>query len=357
MSTDQPAPEGERLDFLDALRGIVMALMALDHASSAFNAGRISSDGAAFFTPGSPLPAANFLFRWPTHLCAPTFLLLAGAAVGLRGQRAPSDGRTLDRDLLYRALLLVVVENLWMSWVWALKLQLLRIGVLTAIGFALLLAIPLRRLPAGPLIALALAMFAGLEGLANAWPAGTLRSVLLTAGDFGRYSLLPWASFAVLGLGLGKLLAAGALKRAASWLAMSAASFFVFLVVRGLNGYGNMGLLREGSGLLQWLHVSKYPPSLSFAGLELSIAFALVALLLLLRPPRALVAFGQSALFFYLVHVHLLKGLAFALGVHKRLGLAASVAAWALCLAALVPLCARYRVLRRRHPRSVLRLV
>ena len=47
----------------------------------------------------------------------------------------------------------------------------------------------------------------------------------------------------------------------------------VFAVFRGLNGYGNMFLYRDGDSWQQWLHVSKYPPSLSFTSLELGLLY------------------------------------------------------------------------------------
>ena len=41
-----------------------------------------------------------------------------------------------------------------------------------------------------------------------------------------------------------------------------------------------MALLREDGSLVQWLHVSKYPPSVTYDALELGIAWLLLALFL-----------------------------------------------------------------------------
>jgi hypothetical protein len=82
-------------------------------------------------------------------------------------------------------------------------------------------------------------------------------------------------------------------------------------VLRGVNGLGNMGLLRHDGSLVQWLHVSKYPPSLTYWGLELGLGALLLALAFRARlrwPP--LVLFGQTALFYYLLHAHLLEAAA-----------------------------------------------
>ena len=74
---------GTRLPAIDAMRGIVMVLMAMDHASHVFNAGRYVRDSFIWYRAGSEIPAAQFLTRWVTHLCAPTFLFLAGLVLAL----------------------------------------------------------------------------------------------------------------------------------------------------------------------------------------------------------------------------------------------------------------------------------
>ena len=126
-------------------------------------------------------------------------------------------------------------------------------------------------------------------------------------------------------------------------LAAGLACLVVFALVRGLNGYGNMALLREGGGPLQWLHVSKYPPSLSFVTLELGLA-ALVLAWLLRReergapapgPGQPLLVFGRSALFFYVVHIALVSCLGGWLPFTPLEGGAGLAATWLVTLAAL----------------------
>ncbi|HWB74448.1 MAG TPA: heparan-alpha-glucosaminide N-acetyltransferase domain-containing protein, partial [Nannocystaceae bacterium] len=97
-----------RLVALDWMRGFVMVLMAIDHASVTFNAGRVSEDSAAMYMGGA-LPAAQFFTRFVTHLCAPTFVVLAGAAAALGVARRPG----VDRDLLVRGLILIALDLLW----------------------------------------------------------------------------------------------------------------------------------------------------------------------------------------------------------------------------------------------------
>ena len=86
------------------------------------------------------------------------------------------------------------------------------------------------------------------------------------------------------------------------------AALITFVVVRGLNGYGNMFLPRADGSWQQWLHVSKYPPSLTYAALELGILFLCLAFLRTIEPEIGVrengpfLVFGQTAMFFYLVH-------------------------------------------------------
>ena len=70
-----------RLVSLDTLRGLVMTLMALDHAS--FFIARMHSRefwGTALPDYASALP---FLLRLASHLCAPGFFFLMGVGMAL----------------------------------------------------------------------------------------------------------------------------------------------------------------------------------------------------------------------------------------------------------------------------------
>ena len=84
--------ERSRLLPVDWLRGLVMVLMTVDHASSSFNASRLIGDSSQSWVPGTVLPAAQFFTRWVTHLCAPTFLFLAGYSLFISVQRRKRDG-------------------------------------------------------------------------------------------------------------------------------------------------------------------------------------------------------------------------------------------------------------------------
>ena len=61
-----------RIEAVDALRGIVMILMALDHTRDFLGVTSISPTDLAHTT------IALFFTRWVTHYCAPVFFLLTG---------------------------------------------------------------------------------------------------------------------------------------------------------------------------------------------------------------------------------------------------------------------------------------
>src|SRR5688572_8326779 len=81
MSQQVPALRRERLLHLDALRGLAIVLMVLDHARVFFGHLRLEREHVASTTP------ALFVTRWVTHLCAPTFVV--------PGRRLGGPGRAL----------------------------------------------------------------------------------------------------------------------------------------------------------------------------------------------------------------------------------------------------------------------
>src|SRR6201999_4123106 len=114
------------------------------------------------------------------------------------------------------------------------------------------------------------------------------------------YPVLPWLSVMALGYAAGGLVARESAERLAPrCLAAAVAALAVFAVVRGVDGYGNLGLHRDDGSLVQWLHVCKYPPSLSYLALELGVMGVLLALLLRLGAGASalapLVLLGQTA--------------------------------------------------------------
>ncbi|HYJ46886.1 MAG TPA: heparan-alpha-glucosaminide N-acetyltransferase domain-containing protein, partial [Pyrinomonadaceae bacterium] len=95
-----------RIATVDWMRGLVMVLMIVDHASMAFDGNHLSEDSALYPNAATgALPAGEFLTRWMTHLCAPTFIFLAGASLALSIQRRMAKGAPaweIDKGILKR---------------------------------------------------------------------------------------------------------------------------------------------------------------------------------------------------------------------------------------------------------------
>src|SRR5882724_792182 len=91
-----------RLGAIDALRGLIMIIMALDHVRDFFHSSAMS------FSPEDLSKTTPILFftRWITHFCAPVFAFTAGMGAFLWSQRNHTRGE-LSRFLLTRGIWLV----------------------------------------------------------------------------------------------------------------------------------------------------------------------------------------------------------------------------------------------------------
>ena len=102
-----------RIESIDLLRGVVMVIMALDHARMYFGMGYWFSD------PTNLSTTTPFLFftRWITHFCAPAFVFLASTSAFLYGARKKSRKEvswfffTRGVWLLFVELIIVNFEN------------------------------------------------------------------------------------------------------------------------------------------------------------------------------------------------------------------------------------------------------
>jgi uncharacterized membrane protein len=361
------AEPGRQLPF-DWLRGLVMVLMTVDHASGEFNAGRLFTDATFLYTPGTPLPVDQFLTRWITHLCAPVFVFLAGYVMQLSVRRRLEQGESegsITRFIVTRGLIIAALDPLWMRLVFKPPGGLIVLQVLYAIGMSFVVMAFLRRVPpltVGILGVVVAFVSEPLRALVPATgPLHALGTLLVAAGPLPPfivgYPLIPWLAIMMMGWGAADLARREPSRFPARVALVGLVALALFFLFRGLNGWGNMGLFRENGSLVQWLHVSKYPPSVAYDALELGIGWLLLALFLVWRPPAwadaVLRPLGQSAFFFYLLHAHLLAVASFALGMHGTAGLVATYVSSVVVIAVLVPACSAYRRYKLAHPRSI----
>ena len=248
-------------------------------------------------------------------------------------------------------------------------------GVLMAIGVSMMCMALLRRLPTWGLLLISLSWIA-LGEIVTGWfwtpPGNSSMLAAFTVANYSsptiifKYPILPWLAITILGWVFGRHLARFATGQSKVsgrkvLLISGTLGLVVFTIVRGINGYGNMFLHRSDNSWQQWLHVSKYPPSLAYYSLELGILFLCLALLRTLelrigvRENGVLYVFGQTAMFFYLVHRLAFEIPATYFGLRGFDGLGATYEAAAVMLVLLYPACRWYRSVKTAYPRSVLR--
>jgi uncharacterized membrane protein len=177
------------------------------------------------------------------------------------------------------------------------------------------------------------------------------------------YPLLPWTAVMLLGFGTALLFREPVARRNARLFACGLAGTAVFVVLRGIGVYGdpNPWQFQDGAirTFIDFLNVTKYPPSLLFLLMTLGPAAILCASAD--RVPaalkRPLIVFGQAPFAFYVAHLYLTHMLAVAFGVIQGfdargfltysfffpkgygVGLLGAYAAWLLVVATLYPLC------------------
>jgi len=312
-----------RIDAIDMLRGLVIVLMVLDHVRDFFHRTAFTADPLALDS-GDP---ALFVTRWVTHLCAPTFVFLAGVSVYMQQANGKSRGE-LTRFLATRGAWLILLEITVVGWGFnfggGVFLQ-----VIWAIGASMLAMAALVWLPRAALLALGVGIIAGhqllgpidppdIGGLAPVWSATLEFGPGL--GGFVAYPFVPWLGVMLLGYGLGSLFQRAEGPRPGTILWLAGGMLVLFAAVRAINLYGDpqpwMGQAEPLWTALSFINVSKYPPSLDYVLVTLGASLALLPVLGRLRGPlaAALLTFGRTPLFTYVLHVFLAHGLALVVG-------------------------------------------
>jgi uncharacterized membrane protein len=314
-----PLRGAARLESVDALRGLVMVIMALDHVRDFVHSGAMSQPPTDLATTTPVL----FFTRWITHLCAPTFMLTAGLGAFLWWQRGRSR-RELSTFLLTRGVWLIVLELTVMRLAYNFSFSTeypVFLIVLWALGACMMVLAALVWLPLPALLLLSLAMIVGhnlLDGVdpARFGAAPGLWNLLHQPGPvaipgltvFVAYPLVPWIGVMALGFCLGPVFQWDRASRVRLLTRLGVAATVGFLILRAVNWYGDpVPWATQPSGtytLLSFLNTSKYPPSLSF--LLMTLGPALLALAWLDRQGgrlmRALVVFGRVPLFYFVLH-------------------------------------------------------
>ncbi len=365
----------ERLLAIDALRGIALVLMALDHSALFSNVGIQAEHivGSTTQLEGWPHWVTGLL----SNIAAPTFWLISGISVALyvNGQRRKGASEwAISRYLLTRAGAILLLDVCLVSFLWKVenRIYFYQFGVLSSIAVSLVLLTFLRFLPKRAILGLAVALLLGYQWLwAHVpisynrpyafWEALWFTYTLRTSPDVW-FPVLGWFGLMGSGFVLGQFVTLPTLQHPRVWVAAGLSLLAAWMALRLAGGYGDMVPYKLTDSWPYFFIMSKWPPSLTFFLFNLGLALLAFALLLayseyLKRGPlNWLVVYGQASLFFYVAH----------LGVYKLLGaftpsvvpgLVRSYFAWVIGLLILLPPTKFYRQFRQSHPHSILRYI
>jgi uncharacterized membrane protein len=312
------AQAGVRLLGIDALRGLAIVVMALDHAAAAVLVS-LQAESYGGLTPQ--------LGNWPswvlglfTNLASPTFWFLAGVSMTLYAQgrlRKGDSNWDVTRFFLIRAGVLVVLDLTiaWLAWRGGTPYT----HVLLSIGVSIALVSLLRLLPT---VAVAVVGFAwlmayqlALPGLAAQFNQGVgYWQALLVYFSYEtfpatEFSILGWGSLIALGCAFGTVVRKPWLRSPRNWVLVGAALLALFALLRVWGGFGDLWRYDASLPPYYWIVLNKTPPSLTFLLFNLGLAAWVYALFLSreswlqARPFTWLVTLGQVSLFAFVVHL------------------------------------------------------
>ena len=370
-----------RLLPVDALRGLIIIFMAIDHANF-FVAQKHSSGemwGGPFPTYTDPLA---FLTRLVTHFSAPGFFFLMGVGMFLfanaRRKQSLSEWAIM-KFFLIRGGILIALKFLVINRAWELSPGgwgiAIYIGVLFALGGTMILGSFFLRLIPAYLLILSAILFVGMQflvpapsqwgpiGIAN--PIDIFNPLLIIPGGvpeinlWSNYPVLPWLGFVIFGIAFGHWLAEDEKRAYRRAFLLGGAFLLTFVLLRAIDGFGNIRP-RMGNTWIDFLNVVKYPPSLTFTLLTLGVNLVLLSVFARigekLQPVlNVLAVFGRAPLFFYTVHLFLYAGMGWLFTPHGT-SIPAMYPFWLLGLLILYPLCLWFGRLKQRQPvTSILR--
>jgi uncharacterized membrane protein len=320
-----PAGVATRLIAIDALRGLVMLFMLVDHVRETWFLHMQVSDPVDANTADPAL----FFTRLISTFCAPVFVALTGMSAWLYGQSHSK--AEVSSFLLKRGLFLIFLELTFVGFAWTAKFPptTFWLQVIWCIGICMIALAALIYLPRIWQITVGLVIVCGhnlLDPIVLTpdspgfpiWAILHQRAIIELGGGMiakTTYPILPWIGLILLGYAIGPWFAKGSapaprIRR----LAMLGAGLLIgFILLRFTNIYGDKPWFHAATPLhtvMSFLSLTKYPPSLLF--LMPTIGFGALMLALFEKyqdhwtMPR-LAMFGGAPMFFYLLHLYVLK--------------------------------------------------
>ena len=317
----------QRLQAIDALRGLVMLIMMVDHVRETFYLHHQVPD--PMLIPGTDEPL--FVSRMIAHLCAPVFVLLTGLSAYLYQHKYNSIQMTRE-FLIKRGLFLVFLELIVINFAWTAKFppDVVYLQVIWAIGFSMIALSFVIGLPKKWLWLLSLVIIFGHNMLdaISFTDTPVLHQIWLILHERGwiefgdvirfrtSYPVLPWIGVIILGYCIGMSVfdeSVSVQKRNRTLLTFGLVSVALFVVLRWANVYGDQAwamMPTVSETLMSIMNLTKYPPSLLFILWNVGIGLILLVLLQKIETKswiKPLVVIGSVPMFFYIVHLYVLK--------------------------------------------------
>ena len=364
--------EKQRFDFIDQFRGFIGVLMIVGHSSYYINSIWKNLD------PFDPLfPSwAQFALRYAGYLCAPGFLMMAGAMVWWSYHRRVAKGIsdwTVRWHLIQRGIFLVIAQMTWVnsSWGGFSSFNPWHLGIIACIGISVIFLTLIinkswqLRLVVGLAILIIHPFLLKIPYNPEIIWQKVLMQTFVDAGKFNKYPVLPWFALA----SLGSVMATGWLslwktdrQKIFMGLGIATTAFLLAIIIRMGRGFGNTYIFSD-FGSYSFFLDQKYPPTLFmnlwfFAsvvlGVSLFIAIGKVA-------PKLLVVFsipGKVPLFFYGMHLAILGVFIKRFDLFYREGeVMASLIGVVVMLAIMLPLCKWFYGVKRRSNNYFIKMI
>jgi uncharacterized membrane protein len=361
---------GQRIQSLDFLRGIVMVLMVLDHVRHFFHYAAItdSPENLATTTP------ILFLTRWVTHFCAPVFIFLVGISAFLYEQKVNSK-YSVSKFLLTRGIFLIILELTVFKFAWHFQYdpKEFTLLVIWAIGISMIFLAGIIYLNQKLVLVFGLLIVFGHNLFDKlSFTKGTLADAIwkllhapggFKIGDTGitvLFPVLPYFGLIMLGYCLGSLYTAQydpeKRRRILLWMGIGCCALFVLLRLPNL--YGDMAPWSRQKNvlftLLSFIKTTKYPTSLLYLLMTIgpSLIFLSLAENINNAISRIFIVFGSVPMYFYLWHLFLIHGAALLSGGINAKGLAGVYIATTIISVALYFLCKQYAKYKFAHKKG-----
>lgn len=308
-----------RLTSIDFTRGLVIVIMALDHIRDLLHTTSLSHDPLDFTTTSPAL----FLTRWITHFCAPVFVFLAGTSAYLMMKNQNDTSKT-RRFLFTRGLWLIFLEiSIVCFGIFAdIQFRTFLFQVIFAIGSGFVIVSFVLKVPSKVLGLAGIAIIALHDVLPvnpfDEQSVGKFVYALMFDRGFFKlgetralmigYALVPWLGIMLTGFGFGRVFEFDIVRRKKVLFFSGLILLVSFILLRSFNIYGDHRpwSLKQSElfSVLSFLDVSKYPPSLLYTAMTLSVMFIILWLADNKRSRFIdfFVIYGRVPMFFYVLH-------------------------------------------------------